>query len=340
MQLGVIGVNHPHSGGHLQAFEAAPEIERLLIWDADLAAAQAAVARSAKAELAPSLDSLFDHPDLPALGIFRRDSENGALNLRALEAGKWVYGDKPGAQTAAELERIVRAAEGSGVHFCPCYANRCLAKSFGLPELFRARAIGDLWSFNATWITSTIELRGLESWLFHREHSAGGILTWLACHWLDLLRFLFASEVTEVMAMVATQTDAPVDVEDTAALLLKFESGAVGTVRAGYSLNPFPGYLDSDFHLQFEGSLGGITWLPRGPSATVIVRSQRPEYAQWRSPHPPESRAGYSGDFLAAFLRAVAGQGAPPATEVDAWKVMQIIEAAYRSSREGRAVSL
>jgi hypothetical protein len=33
--LGTIGVDHPHASAHLQAFEAAPEIERLLIWDAD-----------------------------------------------------------------------------------------------------------------------------------------------------------------------------------------------------------------------------------------------------------------------------------------------------------------
>lgn len=340
MILGVIGVDHPHAGGHLQAFEAAPEIERLLIWDADPALARAAVERSAKAEAVASVDDLFSNPNLPALGIFVRDSEAGALNLRAIEAGQWVYGDKPGAKTAAELELIVRAAQRSGVHFCPCYANRSAADSSGLTGLFRDRAIGEVWSFNATWITSTVALRGPESWLFHREHSAGGILTWLACHWLDMLRYLLGSEVVEVMAMVATQTEAEVDVEDTAALVLKFANGALGTVRAGYSLDPFAGYLDSDLQLQFEGSEGGITWLPRGPSSAVLVRSRRPEYAAWAPEPPPEARAGYSGDFLHSFLRAVEKGETPPATEVDAWRVMQIIEAAYASSGQGKSVGI
>jgi len=140
--------------------------------------------------------------------------------------------------------------------------------------------------------------------------------------------------------MVATQTAAAVDVEDTAALVLKFENGAIGTVRAGYSLQPFKGYLDSDLDLQFEGSEGGITWLPRGPSSAVILRSDKPEYAGWQSAQAPEARAGYSSDFLRSFLYAVEQGEAPPATEVDAWRVMQIIEAAYESSKQGRSVSV
>jgi predicted dehydrogenase len=340
LSMGVIGVDHPHAGGHLQAFEAAPEIERLLIWDADPELAQAAVDQSAKAELAPSEDALFDDPDLPALGIFVRDSEAGSLNLRAIEAGKWVYGDKPGGMSAAELERIVRAAERTGAHFCPCYAHRTFAASSGLTGLFRDRAIGDVWSFEAVWMTSSVALRGPDSWLFHREHSAGGILTWLACHWLDLLRHLFGCEVETVMAMVATKTDAAVDVEDTASLILRFQNGAIGTVRAGYSLDPFAGYLDSDLYMQCEGSEGSLTWLPPGDRSGLTLRSRKPEYSNWTPPPLIPSPKEYGAEMFSGFVRAVQGGGEPPATEMDAWRVMQITEAAHESSATGLKINL
>ncbi len=183
-------------------------------------------------------------------------------------------------------------------------------------------------------------LRGRDSWLFHRDHSAGGILTWLACHWLDLLRHLLGCEVESVMAMVATKTHAAVDVEDTASLILRFGNGAIGTVRAGYSLDPFPGYLDSDLYLQFEGSDGSITWMPRGDRTGITLRSQKAAYGDWTPPPAGSTRDGYGGDMLAAFLQAVEVGGEPPATEVDAWRVMQIIEAAYASSATGRQVVL
>lgn len=347
MKIGVIGVNHPHAGGHLQALEAAPEIERLLIWDEDPELAQKAVSNSAKAAMAGSADELMADPDIPALVILVKDSQAGALILRAIEAGKWVYGDKPGAQTAAELKRIVDAAQAMGVHFCPCYANRSQPLAREIADVLQRGAIGTIHSFQCAWITSDVLARGPESWLFHSEHSAGGILTWLGCHWLDLLRVMMGSEVVEVMAMTATQTPADVDVEDVANVCLRFDNGAVGMLRAGYLLRVSGGYDNSDMHFQFEGSLGALTWYPKQKPAGYRLRSRNGEFVPtgWQrdivvDPAPESSRKGYSGDFLAEFLAAVKGEAAPPATEVDAWQVLRVIEAAYESSREGRLVRL
>lgn len=158
---------------------------RLRVFDENTDSARAVVASSAKAELVGSAEELVLADDLPALCIFLKDREAGEWNARALRAGKWVYGDKPGGQTAAELEDVVRAAEAAGTHFCPCYANRLKARDAGLKALFDQQAIGAPWSFEAVWMTSSVALRGPGSWLFHREDSAGGILTWLACHWID-----------------------------------------------------------------------------------------------------------------------------------------------------------
>lgn len=347
LTIGVVGVNHPHAGGHLQALEGAPEVERLLIWDADPALAQQAVENSSKAHFIDSADELLGDPDIPAVCIFVRDSEAGERNLQAIEAGKWVYGDKPGAHSAAELKRIVVAARETGVHFCPCYASRNLPLAPEIAGVLQSGGLGDIYSFQCTWITSDVLARGPESWLFHREHSAGGILTWLGCHWLDLLRFMMKSEVAEVSAMVATQTPADIDVEDVANVCLRFDNGAVGMLRAGYLLRVSSGYDNSDMQFQFEGSEGALTWYPRGTPNGYRLRTRNPQVAPvgWQrdvlvDASIPKPRPGYSGDFLHQFLRAVQGQGDPPATEVDAWQVLRIIEAAYESSREGRKVTL
>jgi len=345
LTLGVIGVSHPHAGGHLQALEGAPEITRLLVWDEDPAAAARVAANSAKAEAVGSPDELLSDPNVPALVIMLRDSEAGAWNLRAIEAGKWVYGDKPGAQTAAELKRIVDAAAQHGVHFCPCYATRSQPIAREIGSVLQRGAIGDIVAFQATWITSDVLARGPENWLFHREHSAGGILTWLGCHWLDLLRFMMQSEVVEVAAMCATQTPAEIDVEDVANVCLRFANGAVGMLRAGYLLRASGGYDNSDLHFQFEGSQGALTWYPRGTPTGYRLRSRNADFVPsgWQrdiviEPAPQSARAGYSADFLAEFLRAVQGEGDSPATAVDAWQVLRVIEAAYESSSQGRKV--
>ncbi|MEN6549518.1 MAG: Gfo/Idh/MocA family oxidoreductase [Armatimonadia bacterium] len=347
MKIGVIGVNHPHAGGHLQALEGAPEVERLLIWGEDEASARKAVENSAKAELAGSPEEIVGAGDVPAVCIFVKDNEAGPRNLEAIRAGKWVYGDKPGAQTTAELGVIVQAARETGAHFCPCYANRAMPMAREIARTLQDGAVGKLWAFNCQWITSQVTCRGADSWLFHKEYSAGGILTWLGCHWIDLLRMMFACEVTEVTAMVATQTAEAVDVEDTASVVLKFENGAIGTVRAGYGLRVMGGYDNSDFHFQFEGSEGALTWYPKGTPAGYRLRTINPRYSSFGVSRdivieagPGKGRPGYAGDFLAEFLAAVRGEGELSATEVDAWQVLRVIEAAYEASATGTRVVL
>ena len=260
--------------------------------------------------------------------------------VRVPAEGKLIY-------RGIDVQQIVDAAQRHGVHFCPCYSTRSQPLAREVGSVLQRGAIGDLYSFQCTWITSDVLARGPDNWLFHKQHSAGGILAWLGCHWLDLLRFLMRSEVVEVTAMCATQTPAAVDVEDVANVCLRFDNGAVGMLRAGYLLRASGGYDNSDMQFQFEGSQGALTWYPRAQPAGYRLRTRNTDFVPsgWQrdivvEPAPQSARAGYSADFLAEFLAAVEGRGPLPASEVDAWQVLRVIEAAYRSSAEGRKVTL
>jgi UDP-N-acetylglucosamine 3-dehydrogenase len=342
--LGVLGLNHPHARAHLPAFAGAPEIERILLLDDDPQRLATCLAQTPKAEAVGDWSAVLADPTVPVVALLLSDADSGPATVAALEAGKWVYADKPGAQTLAGLEAIVAAAQASGRHYCPCYAHRHTPAARTLARLITDGAIGEPWSFTAHWITSQIALRGPDNWLFHQS-SAGGILTWLACHWFDLLRMALASEVVEVTAQVATQCREGVEVEDTATVILRMANGALGTIRAGYLLNPFPGYTDTDLYLQFEGSGGGVTYFPFG-GRRLELRSSHPAFQGWVATeadleYPEEQRRpGYSGEFLAQFLAAIDGQAEFPATEREALAVMQIIDAAYRSARTGCTVRL
>lgn len=343
--VGVIGVFHPHGPGHLAALAACEDVGRILVWDRDEAEARRVAEGLHKGEFATGgQDRLLADDGVPVILNLQRDCDAAALTMAALRAGKWVYGDKPGAHNAAQMSEVVAVSDATGNHFCPCYANRVMSTAGAVSGLLQSGAIGDVWSFNAHWLTSQVSLRGAGNWLFHREFSAGGILPWLACHWIDLLRFVLDAEVTDVMAMVATQCCEAIDVEDTASIILRFDQGAIGTVRAGYALNPFPQYETTDLYLQFEGSLGGLTWYVRGPDAGYLLRSSHPDHAGVHHvAAPPPAAAtgqGYSADFWAAFLAAWRERRTPPATAHDALAVLRVIEAAYRSSAEGVRVSL
>jgi len=240
------------------------------------------------------------------------------------------------------MREIVLAADKSKAHFCPCYPWRIDPVTREIKRLIDGGALGDIWSFEAKWLTSQVTLRGPSNWLFHDELSGGGILSWLGCHWLDLLMYLLGP-ASEVTAKLATRCGEDINVEDTASVIMELESGAVGTVRAGYTHRPFAGYDDSDLCLSFEGQLGSIYWPTKGERGYRLRTGHR-DYAgvsrRWVDLErtADASDHGYSFVFFRAFLEAVAHGVAPPATQRDALLVLEVIEAAQESSRAGKHV--
>lgn len=346
LTVGVLGTDHPHAGGHFATLEAAPEIERLLIWDENETRGRTCAEGLTKGQFVADWDAVLADSAIPFIVMLEKDRLAGPRTVEAIEAGKWVYGDKPGAHTAKEMSEVVAAAERTGCHFCPAYLNRINPVAREIATLLHDGGIGRMWSFNCQWITSQVALRGPQNWLFHKAHSAGGILTWLGSHWLDLLRVFLGCEVAAVTAMTATQCEEDIDVEDTAAVVLRFANGAVGVVRAGYALRLYSGYDDSDMHFQFEGSDGALTWYPRREKG-YRLRSVNPRYAPCGTARDivieggtKSTRPGYGGDFLVTFMQAVRGECAPPCTERDAFEVLRIIEAAYQSAADGQQVVL
>lgn len=342
MTIAVWGLDHPHGGGHLAALEHAADVGRLLLWDQNPQRVEAALAASAKAEPTPDVERIVDRRDADAVVVLLPNRDAGPATLAALQAGMYVYADKPGARTAVEMRRIIAAADETGAHFCPCYPWRVDPVANEIKGLVDDGVLGDIWAFEAKWITSQVALRGPENWLFSNEMAGGGILAWLACHWIDLLGWLLGPAV-EVAAMVDNRSGEDIDVEDTASVILRLASGAIGTVRAGYAHRPFAGYDEQDISISVEGRLGSVYW-PTTLREGYRLRTGHPDYAgisrRWvRLQYDDDRRAhGYAPELLGPFLRSVRERSAPPVTARDALYVLEVLEAAHASSREGRHV--
>ena len=97
-------------------------------------------------------------------------------------------------------------------------------------------ALGDIMAVEARQVTSQVRYRDPNFWLFDKSKAGSGILSWLGCHHIDALCYLLDDRVESVSAMVDTKSPFPIDVEDTACLVLRFKSGILGTVHAGYHL--------------------------------------------------------------------------------------------------------
>jgi len=329
-----------HVEGHMRDVELHPGIDRLLVTGSEQA--REIADGMDKADFVADWDALIHEDGVPLVLMLTSNLQAGRLTLEAVEAGRSVYGEKPGARTADQMQAIVDACTRTGAHYTPCYARRLMTESQEIKRLIEAGAIGELWSFQANWITSAAELRGVDQWLFTDEMAGGGILYWLGCHWIDLLRFVTGQKIVAVSAMTARRNQR-ISVEDVACLLARTEGGAIGTIRCGYLQNPTRGYDDYQLMTAYEGSHGAISHFPRG-EVTVRVLSRAEGFAaegELRELRIDATRSGgYAYDLLDEVVRAVDEERAPMVTEEDALYVLRVIEAAYRAAETGKEQSV
>lgn len=348
----LLGCGHPHSGSHLETLCSLTEVTAIHLWDPDpeLARALAGKVKGKPVVVRDALDALLSDEAVGwVLASLRNDVSPAAL-LACAEAGRSVLTEKPIGRSLAEVEPVVAAFRDRGLPLGVCFQNRLRPAAVTIREWVANGLLGRLCSLETRLHTTQVRLRDPRHWLFDRALAGGGILPWLGCHMLDLLRYLTGLEVTEVSAQAATLSGETIDVEDMAVLTLRFDNSALATATFGY-LMPSGGagnlFAGKDTYLGLKGTLGDVAWAPMDSDQTVCATSFGEKWAgaPRRIVRFEEAKArAYGGgpglEFARRCLRAAQGDGAPPATGEDMLAVWRIMEAAYESQATGRRVSL
>ena len=351
LTVGMVGLRHPHSLGHLRTLDVLPEVARIIFWDPDMAAIDElrGEVQSTQLELAASLADLLAHDDLAFVLAAEQNDRNPDLFTAILAAGHHLLAEKPFGRNAADARRVVDAAHQARRQVAVFYTNRYHPVIRQAVELARGGALGDLYSVELRMLTTQIRSRGPEHWLFDKSAAGGGILSWLGCHYLDLLHELTGDEVESVMAETATRGHDPVSVEDVASLAMRMRSGALASLHAGYVLaSSGGGFYDSgyDTHVGVHGREGRLWWDDVN-AAQLHFESRMPEFVD--APRRTfayefgESRAyaGVHGErFVRDFLAATRGERSSPCPGTAALRVALVTDAAYESARTGARVAV
>lgn len=350
LRVGLVGLRHPHSQAHLRGLELMDDVEAIYVVEEDADALAQATDRAKVAGAFRELDDLLRRDDVPVVMVLKRNDEAVPAMLRVVAAAKHVMSDKPAARTAGELARALDAAAQRKVLLSVFYSNRWRPDFRQALRIRQGGALGRLMSAEMRLITTSVALRNPRGWLFKKAIAGGGMLHWLGCHYIDLLRYVTGEEVTAVSAMIGTLSGEAIDVEDVATVSLRLSNGALATLHMGYMIaSGRPGYIHPPYDLYFglRGTLGRV-WTEPGPGdLNLVLETVAPgwDYAKrhsfsYRLPESEAYAGVYGMDFLRVFFRAALEGGQPPVTGEDAVKVLQIIEAAYVSSATGRTVAL
>ena len=253
-----------------------------------------------------------------------------------LDAGCHVLAEKPSCVRAADFEKLAGKANEKNLHLMLALANRLNPEIAEARRLIGDGKIGRIYGMDLYIIADQTRLTRPsyhQRWQAQKARSGGGHLIWLGIHWLDLAMYLTGSRITEVAGFTGVVGGQPLDTEDSAAIAMKFDNGAFGTMTSGY-------YLDRRYHSQIKiwGSKG---WLElrrfRGaaqefPLEWYSTTETTSQIHRYKNPGTP---TGYT-PFVRAAVRASAGLQDPPLTAADGLQVLKTIFAAYKAAETGR----
>jgi predicted dehydrogenase len=276
-------------------------------------------------------------PDVVMVSGYSRDMPGWLV--QAADAGVHVWVDKPFAVHSDQLRPVKAAIERNGLVFSCGYSWRFDPTSRLIKETYDAGLLGRGFAVEIRYFGGNLVGRDLSHWMFDPALSGGGILNWLGCHWIDLMRFWTGAEVTAVTAIEANVSGAPIAVEDAALVSLTFANGMIGSLGIG---NLLPSGSENTFRL--FGSRGSVSWAPAEERCTIVSTHRAWEAAPRRVFEIPRAKLpGYGGAgaaLLRALIGAVRGEGSSGFVIDDAIASLRIVEAAHESARQGRTVRL
>jgi predicted dehydrogenase len=252
----------------------------------------------------------------------------------ALEAGCHVLCEKPSCVRAADFRPLARKAEQKHRHLMLALANRLMPPVREARRLIAAGQLGKLYGVEVHIIADQTRLTResyRKAWYCIKARAGGGHLIWLGIHWLDLALFMTGLKVRQVAGFAGVVGGQPLDIEDSAAVALRFDNGCFGTLTSGY-------YLDKGYqsHIQVWGEHG---WLrlaaaeetPLEWYSTKDTKDPRVERFEY-----PKGSRGYT-PFVRAGVRASAGLEPAPIAPAECLHVLEAIFAFYEAARTGKA---
>jgi predicted dehydrogenase len=261
--------------------------------------------------------------------------------IQAADAGKHALCEKPLAVDTRHAREMVEACEKAGVklgiglmmrfHACHQEARRLIHEgALGTPVFGRAQL--------SCWYPP-IE----DAWRQDPKRGGGGCLADLGVHCIDLLEMFFG-RTRRVMAMTGRVVH-PYDSEDTATVLLEFESGARGVVDCLFnvpdesSLNRLELY-GSGGSLLAEGTIGqgdpGTMILRTGGTSAGYESKQQREGIGGVAVRPEQTNV-YRAQ-VQAFSQSIIDGTEPPVSGSDGLWNQRVLQACYESAKNGCAV--
>lgn len=274
----------------------------------------------------------------PQIAVIASPATHHVAVAQALaEVGVHLLIEKPLSATSDGVFRLLETCREQKIVLLTGYNLRFLSSLQKFRNLLGESVIGrvlsvrcEIGQYLPSWRPDSDYRQGVSA----RQELGGGALLELS-HELDYLQWIFG-EVEWVKATLSRQSGLEIDVEDTAHLTLGFASEANGNKLVGTVNLDFIRH-DTTRLCTAIGEKGSLRW----NGLTGVVELFEAGAKEWREifRHQHQRDDSYLAEWQ-NFLDCVTEHKAPLITGEDGLKVLQLIEAARKSSESGCQVNV
>ena len=327
--VGIVGYGKVGAGAHRRWVTARDTARLVAVADATQVRRAAAQAENPNTRIYEHYTDLLADPELDLVIVTTPPNSHCDLAVKAAEAGKHVFVDKPFAMTLGEAEVMLAAAQANGT-VMHCHQSRRYDGEYrAILQAVRAGRIGEVthvrrvWSqYGMGWATWGIE--GFNpTWRVQRAYG-GGMVYDYAPHLGDQVLHLIGQRLQTVFAD-ARGVKFSDEVDDHFSCLLRFQGGATAYIEASnLSRLPAP-------HWYVTGTQGCITSEKVGAPLTLLAEGMsEPEILE------PVNVIDELYDNLLAACR---GEAAANVTANELRASMRLIDAIFASAVSGESVT-
>lgn len=284
------------------------------------------------------LSDMLSKSDADIVSLCTPSGLHSEQAVEVARAGCHVMSEKPMATRWADGKRMVAACDAAGVHLLVVKQNRRNATLQLLKRAIDRKRFGRIYmvTVNVFW-TRPQDYYDAAKWRGTWEFDGGALMN-QASHYVDLLDWLVGS-VESVQAYTAT-LERDIETEDTAAMALRWRSGALGTVSV--TMLTYPRNLEGSITILGEKGtvrIGGL----------AVNEVQHWEFADKDPDDDTVRAANYETTSVYGFghplyydnmIKVLRGEASPETDGREGLKSLELLVAAYQSARDGRRVSL
>jgi predicted dehydrogenase len=341
VRVGVVGCGSVGARRYIPDLVASPFADVVAVCDVNGARAAQVAAQYGVPHSYTDLDTMLADSDFELLFNLTPMRLHGSLALKALQAGRHVFCEKPLATSLTEADTLLEEAARRGLTLVA-------APNAPLSPTFQAAAA----AIGSGEIGQIIAARGRygsdgphEPWFY--QHGGGALFDLGVYNVMTLTGLLGPARAVAALAGVAIPhrtvagQDVRVEADDSTVLLLDFGNAAYGVIQTGFAYPMYPGHhgiYDERSTIEILGTRGAINWLgydwaPRG----IEIRTQASEAWERRA----EDQQGYTWQNGGSYLaRCLATGERSLLTAEHAYHTLEVMLGALESARSGKRVEI